>query len=204
MGNRLPAIATRTGDDGSTGLGAASRVGKAAARVSVMGDVDEFNSAIGLRIAFGVPDDEALAMPALPAEVQQDLRDLGAELSIPGCTLPKAERVAGLDAWLKDANALLPRRAEFIRPGGSLPAAQAHVCRTVCRRAERAAVELVEDVQGVSECARQYLNRPSELLFVMARILNRACRRRRAAVGPHAFASRLTSPSCNVRKRALR
>lgn len=171
MANRLSAIATRTGDDGSTGLGDGSRVSKADPRVAAMGDVDELNSAIGLLIAFGVPTDE-LRMGALLADVQQDLLDLGGELSIPGYTLLKSERVAALDEWLKAANATLPRLQEFIRPGGSIAAAQAHVCRTVCRRAERAVVTLAES-QAISNTVRQHLNRLSDLLFVMARVLYR-------------------------------
>jgi cob(I)alamin adenosyltransferase len=172
MGNRLSSIATRSGDTGTTGLGDGSRVSKADPRVAAMGDVDELNSAIGVLIAFGVPAD-ALQMGSLLADVQQDLLDLGGELSIPGYTLLKSERVTALDEWLKTANATLPRLQEFIRPGGSLPAAQAHVCRTVCRRAERAIVELAES-QTVSNAVRQYLNRLSDLLFVMARVLNRS------------------------------
>ena len=170
MGNRLSAIATRTGDDGSTGLGDGSRVAKHDPRVAAMGDVDELNCAVGMLLALGVPDD-ALAMPALLAEVQQDLLDLGGELSIPGYTLLKPERVAALDAWLAQANATLPRLQEFIRPGGTPAAAQAHVSRTVCRRAERAVCELAE-AQAVSRSVRQYLNRLSDLMFVMARVLN--------------------------------
>ena len=172
MGNRLSTIATRTGDGGTTGLGDGSRVSKADLRVAAMGDVDELNSAIGLLIAFGVPADE-LQMGSLLADVQQDLLDLGGELSIPGYTLLKPERLAALDAWLKSANATLPRLQEFIRPGGSLAAAQAHVCRTVCRRAERSVVELGQ-AQAISHTVRQYLNRLSDLLFVMARVLNRS------------------------------
>jgi cob(I)alamin adenosyltransferase len=170
MGNRLSAIATRTGDAGTTGLGDGSRVSKSDLRVAAMGDVDELNSAVGMLIALGVPDN-GLAMGRLLGDVQQDLLDLGGELSIPGYTLLKAERVAALDAWLAKANAGLPRLQEFIRPGGSLPAAQAHVCRTVCRRAERSVVELAE-CQAVSDVVRQYLNRLSDLMFVMARVLN--------------------------------
>ena len=171
MGNRLSAIATRTGDDGSTGLGDGSRVAKTDPRVAAMGDVDELNSAIGLLLAFGVPHDDALGMPELLAGVQQDLLDLGGELSIPGYALLKAERVAALDAWLAAANATLPRLAEFIRPGGSLAAAQAHVCRTVCRRAERRVLACGEDVNA--ECVR-YLNRLSDLLFILSRGVNAA------------------------------
>jgi cob(I)alamin adenosyltransferase len=171
MGNRLSAIATRTGDAGTTGLGDGSRVSKSDLRVAAMGDVDELNSTVGMLIALGVPDD-AFGMGRLLGDVQQDLLDLGGELSIPGYTLLKSERVAALDAWLAQANPGLPRLQEFIRPGGSLPAAQAHVCRTVCRRAERSVVELAE-CQAVSDVVRQYLNRLSDLMFVMARVLNR-------------------------------
>ena len=172
MGNRLSSIATRTGDGGTTGLGDSSRVSKADPRVAAMGDVDELNCAVGMLLAIGVPDDNALLMPALLHGIQHDLLDLGGELSIPGYTLLKAERVAALDDWLARANATLPRLQEFILPGGSLGAAQAHVGRTVCRRAERAVVELAE-TQAISNTVRQYLNRLSDLLFVMARVLNR-------------------------------
>ncbi|HEU0201591.1 MAG TPA: cob(I)yrinic acid a,c-diamide adenosyltransferase [Burkholderiaceae bacterium] len=172
MGNRLSTIATRTGDGGMTGLGDGSRVSKADLRVAAMGDVDELNSCIGLLIAIGVPEDTLQIGPLL-ANVQQDLLDLGGELSIPGYTLLRPERVAALDEWLEAANATLPRLQEFIRPGGSIPAAQAHVCRTVCRRAERSVVELAE-TQAVSNTVRQYLNRLSDLLFVLARVLNRS------------------------------
>ena len=172
MGNRLSAIATRTGDAGTTGLGDGSRVSKADPRVAAMGDVDELNCAVGMLIALGVPANE-LGIDLLLADVQQDLLDLGGELSIPGYTLLKAERVAALDDWLARGNATLPRLQEFIRPGGSMAAAQAHVCRTVCRRAERAVVDLAES-QAVSHSVRQYLNRLSDLMFVMARVLNRA------------------------------
>jgi len=172
MGHRLSAIATRTGDAGSTGLGDGSRVSKADPRVVAMGDVDELNSAIGLLIAFGVPPSGDLEIDGVLAGIQQDLLDLGGELSIPGYTLLKSERVAALDACLQAANATLPRLQEFIRPGGSIAAAQAHMCRTACRRAERAVVQLAE-LQAVSHTARQYLNRLSDLLFVMARVLNR-------------------------------
>lgn len=160
MGHRLSAIATRTGDAGTTGLGDGSRVGKSDPRIAAMGDVDELNSAVGMLIALGVPSD-TLGTLDLLAEVQQDLLDLGGELSIPGHALLEAKRVAA------------PRLQEFIRPGGTVAAAQAHVCRTVCRRAERSVVEL--GIQhAVGETARQYLNRLSDVMFVLARVLNRA------------------------------
>jgi cob(I)alamin adenosyltransferase len=171
MGNRLSSIATRTGDGGTTGLGDGSRISKADPRVAAMGDVDELNCAIGMLLAIGIPRDD-LRMPDLLRGVQQDLLDLGGELSIPGYSLLKGERVAALDEWLRRANATLPRLQEFITPGGTLAAAQAHVGRTVCRRSERAVVDLAE-TQAVSTAARQYLNRLSDLLFVMARVLNR-------------------------------
>jgi cob(I)alamin adenosyltransferase len=172
MGQRLSAIATRTGDAGDTGLGDGSRVRKSAPRVAAMGDVDELNSHLGVLRAL---DAEAqLGGLELPlAALQQDLFDLGGELSIPGYTLLKPERVAALDVWLETANATLPRLAEFILPGGTPAAAQAHVCRTVCRRAERAVVGLSE-LEAVSQTALQYLNRLSDLFFVLARVLNRA------------------------------
>jgi cob(I)alamin adenosyltransferase len=169
MGHRLSAIATRTGDAGTTGLGDGSRVSKSDPRVAAMGDVDELNSAVGMLIAFGLPRE--IDTHAQLIDVQQDLLDLGGELSIPGYTLLKAERVAALDAWLASLNATLPRLQEFVRPGGSIPAAQAHMCRTICRRAERSVIALAE-VQAVSNTGRQYLNRLSDLMFVPARVVN--------------------------------
>mgnify|MGYP000574215713 FL=1 len=172
MANRLSTIVTRTGDSGTTGLGDGSRLSKTAPRVMTMGEVDELNSAVGMLLAIGVTGDEDLRTPELLRTVQQDLLDMGGELSIPGYELLKAERVAALDEWLKHANARLPRLEEFILPGGSLAAAQAHVARTVCRRAERYAVALGEQ-QPVNASVLQYLNRLSDLLFVLARLLNR-------------------------------
>ena len=169
MGNRLSKIATRTGDAGTTGLGDGSRVGKNSLRIAAIGDVDELNSHIGL----------LLTEPDLPVDVrdallhiQHGLFDLGGELSIPGYTLLKEPQVAQLDTWLEHYNANLPRLAEFILPGGSRMAAHAHVCRTVCRRAERSLVELGA-AEALNEAPRQYLNRLSDLLFVLARVLNR-------------------------------
>jgi len=169
MGHRLSAIATRTGDEGTTGLGDGSRVSKADPRVSAMGDVDELNSAVGMLLAFGVPAE--LNLDVRLADMQQDLLDLGGELCIPGHTLLTPQRVAVLDELLQALNADLPRLQEFVRPGGSLAAAQAHMCRTICRRAERSVIALAE-LQAVSHTARQYLNRLSDLMFVIARVLN--------------------------------
>lgn len=168
MGNRLTKIATRTGDAGTTGLGDGSRTGKDALRIAAIGDVDELNSSLGLLLTEPLPDDIRAALLA----IQHDLFDLGGELSIPGYTLLQAGQVAALDAWLDTYNAALPRLAEFILPGGSRPAALAHVCRTVCRRAERTVVALAAG-EPVNEAPRQYLNRLSDLLFVLARVLNR-------------------------------
>ncbi|PWK36321.1 cob(I)yrinic acid a,c-diamide adenosyltransferase [Cupriavidus plantarum] len=169
MGNRLSKIATRTGDAGTTGLGDGSRTGKNSQRIAAIGDVDELNSHIGVLLTeSGVPDD----VQDLLVAVQHDLFDLGGELSIPGYTLLQTEQVAQLDTWLEHYNGALPRLAEFILPGGSRAAASAHVCRTVCRRAERALVALGA-TEALNEAPRQYLNRLSDLLFVLARVLNR-------------------------------
>lgn len=168
MGNRLTAIATRTGDDGTTGLGDGSRTRKDAARVEAMGDVDELNSCIGVLRCESLPADIDTAL----SEIQHDLFDLGGELSIPGYTLLKAEAVLRLDECLAQHNAALPRLQEFILPGGSRAASLAHVARTVCRRAERRVVALAAQ-EDVHDTLRQYLNRLSDLLFVLARVLNR-------------------------------
>ena len=170
MGNRLSKIATRTGDAGTTGLGDGSRTGKNSLRIAAIGDVDELNSHIGVLLT--EPEVPADVRDALLA-VQHDLFDLGGELSIPGYTLLKSEQVAQLDTWLEHYNGALPRLAEFILPGGARAAASAHVCRTVCRRAERALVALGA-TEALNEAPRQYLNRLSDLLFVLARVLNRA------------------------------
>lgn len=169
MGHRLTKIATRTGDGGETGLGDGKRVAKDSARIQALGDVDELNSALGLLLAEEVPQDIRSALSA----VQQDLFDLGGELSIPGHAMLQSARVAALDGWLEDWNAGLPALKEFILPGGSRAAAAAHLARTVCRRAERSVVALGR-AEPVSDNARQYLNRLSDLLFVAGRALNRA------------------------------
>lgn len=168
MGNRLTQIATRTGDDGTTGLGDNSRVPKHHLRVQAMGDVDELNSHIGLLLCESLPDE----VRALLVEVQHQLFNLGGELSIPGYELLKADAVLALDEALETHNANLARLKEFILPGGTRAAAQAHVCRTVARRAERLLVALGER-EAVRAEARQYLNRLSDLMFVLARVLNR-------------------------------
>jgi len=168
MANRLTQIATRTGDDGSTGLGDNSRVPKDHLRVQAMGDVDELNSQIGVLLCEPMPD----AVRELLVDVQHQLFNLGGELSMPGYTLLKPEALLQLDDALAVHNGTLPRLAEFILPAGTRAASLAHVCRTVARRAERAVVAL-GSAEALNASLRQYLNRLSDLLFVLARVLNR-------------------------------
>ena len=168
MSNRLTQIATRTGDNGTTGLGDNTRVSKDSLRVHAMGDVDELNSSIGVLLCEAMSDD----VRKLLVEVQHQLFNLGGELSIPGYELLKPEAVAMLDDALEKHNAALPRLAEFILPAGSRAAALAHVCRTVARRAERSVVALGL-AETLKDAPRQYLNRLSDLLFVLSRVLNR-------------------------------
>jgi len=169
MSNRLTQIATRTGDDGSTGLGDGSRVPKSHLRIAAMGDVDELNSSLGVLLAEPLPE----PLRELLVTVQHELFNLGGELSIPGFALLKPEAVLHLDQALAEHNAQLPRLKEFILPAGTRSAALAHVSRTVARRAERSLVALAAQ-ELVNEAPRQYLNRLSDLLFVLARVLNRA------------------------------
>lgn len=169
MGNRLSKIATRTGDDGTTGLGNGRRVGKDDVRIAAIGDVDELNSNVGVLLAEPLPDD----VRAVLVTIQHDLFDLGGELCVPGHTVLGDAHLARLDQWLADYNATLPPLKEFILPGGARTAALAHVCRTVCRRAERSIVALGR-IEALHETPRRYVNRLSDLLFVLARVLNRA------------------------------
>lgn len=168
MGNRLTQIATRTGDAGTTGLGDNTRVSKNSLRVHAMGDVDELNSHIGVLLCEPMPDD----VRTLLVEIQHQLFNLGGELSIPGFELLKPEAVLALDEALARYNEQLPRLQEFILPAGTRAASQAHVCRTVARRAERAVVALGNE-EAIKDAPRQYLNRLSDLMFVLARVLNR-------------------------------
>ena len=170
MGKRLTQIATRTGDDGSTGLGDNTRVPKVHPRIAAMGDVDELNSHIGLLLCEPLPG----GVRELLIDVQHQLFNLGGELSIPGFALLQESAVLQLDEALQEHNAQLPRLQEFILPAGTRAAAQAHVCRTVARRAERAVVALgAQEAEPMRPAPRQYLNRLSDLLFVLARVLNR-------------------------------
>lgn len=168
MGNRLTQIATRTGDNGTTGLGDNQRVSKNSLRVHAMGEVDELNSNIGVLLCEDMPAD----VRELLVEIQHQLFNLGGELSIPGFELLKGEAVLALDEALAKHNEQLPRLQEFILPAGTRAAALAHVCRTVARRAERAVVALGNE-EAIKEAPRQYLNRLSDLMFVLARVLNR-------------------------------
>jgi cob(I)alamin adenosyltransferase len=170
MGNRLSKIYTRTGDDGSTGLGDGTRVRKDSARVAAYGTVDELNSALGVLLA--VPDLPAPVIEIL-TQVQHDLFDLGGELCIPGMAMVDDADIEHLESTLDRFNADLPPLKEFILPGGGMAAAQCHVARTVCRRAERCVVTLARE-ETVRPQAVHYLNRLSDLLFVLARVLARA------------------------------
>jgi cob(I)alamin adenosyltransferase len=169
MGNRLSRIYTRTGDDGTTGLGDGSRVPKDSVRVEAYGTVDELNSIIGV----------LLAVPALPAqvtacltEVQHELFDMGGELCIPGHRVITAEHVARLENALDEFNDPLPPLKEFILPGGGPAAAACHLARTVARRAERRVWTLAK-TESINPEVAKYLNRLSDLLFVVARVLAR-------------------------------
>lgn len=168
MGQRLTAIATRTGDAGTTGLGDGTRVSKDALRIHAMGDVDELNSMIGVLLSEALDDDIRTVL----IQVQHDLFDLGGELCIPGFDNIRTAQVAQLDDWLTQFNEALPRLENFILPAGTRAAAVAHVCRTIARRAERSVVTLGL-AETVRDVVRQYLNRLSDLLFVLARTVNR-------------------------------
>jgi len=169
MGKRLTKITTRTGDDGSTGLGDGSRTNKSGYRITAIGEIDELNSDIGLILAQAVPED----VSCLLRRIQHDLFDLGGELAIPGSEVIGSARVMTLEAATDDYNAPLGPLKEFILPGGSRAGALAHVARAVCRRAERALVALSRQ-EVLNPQSLAYLNRLSDLLFVLARHLNHA------------------------------
>ena len=169
MGNRLSKIYTRTGDDGTTGLGDGSRVAKDSARVTAYGTVDELNSAVGVVLACEIP----APVRELLVRVQHQLFDLGGELCIPGHAAIKGDDIDGLEQALDGFNSDLPALKDFILPGGGMPAAQCHMARTICRRAERATVSLAHHDPVRPEAIR-YLNRLSDLLFVLCRVLARA------------------------------
>ena len=168
MATRLSIITTRTGDQGTTGLGDGSRREKDDLRIAALGDVDELNSVIGVWRAEALPQD----VDALLRQVQNDLFDMGAELAVPGHEALQAAHIVRLEDWLKQYNSALPALAEFILPGGTRAASLAHLARTTCRRAERTLVSL-RRVEALSQTCAQYLNRLSDLCFVLARHLNR-------------------------------
>ena len=168
MSNRLSVIATRTGDDGTTSLGDGSRIDKDAPRIAALGDVDELNSTIGLWRCETLPD----PIDTLLAKIQNNLFDMGATLCIPGYETITDEHIQLLDEALQHYNQQLPPLKEFIIPGGNRPSALAHMARTISRRAERSVIALHRQ-EPVSNPVRQYLNRLSDLCFVLARTLNR-------------------------------
>lgn len=169
MGHRLSKIYTRTGDDGTTGLGDGVRVPKTAPRVAAMGDVDELNSLVGLLLTESLPED----IGELLRDVQHGLFDLGGELSIPGMTLVGEGHVVRLETAIDRWNADLPPLKEFILPGGSRAAALCHLCRSVCRRAERTLAGAAT-TESLSAQGCVFLNRLSDLLFVLARVIARS------------------------------
>ncbi len=172
MGHRLSKIVTKTGDAGTTGLGDGSRVAKDSARIDAIGEVDELNSTLGVLLTEDLPGPVRECL----TRVQHDLFDLGGELSIPGYVAVTDDHVGRVEADVERFNEALAPLKEFILPGGTRAAAQAHVGRTVCRRAERALVHLAAEAP-VGDAARRYLNRVSDLLFILARSLNRSAGR---------------------------
>lgn len=168
MANRLSKIYTRTGDDGTTGLGDGSRINKDSLRVEAMGDVDELNSIIGIMLTEKLPDN--LVGPL--TQIQHDLFNVGGEICIPGYVILQQARIQDLEDLIDALNEHLTPLKEFILPGGSKAAANCHLARTVCRRAERKLVELHRN-EKVTDISLQYLNRLSDLLFVMCRSINK-------------------------------
>jgi cob(I)alamin adenosyltransferase len=169
MGNRLSKIVTRTGDAGATGLGDGSRVGKDCLRIECIGEIDELNSAVGVLLAESLPE----AVRAALLRIQNDLFDLGGEICIPGSAIIGEAHLARLEELAARFNEGLVPLKNFILPGGARPAALAHLARAVCRRAERRVVHLGAG-ETVSDFARKYLNRLSDLLFILGRSLNQA------------------------------
>ncbi|WP_371324618.1 cob(I)yrinic acid a,c-diamide adenosyltransferase [Dechloromonas sp. ZY10] len=168
-GNRLSKIVTRTGDGGTTGLGDGSRTTKDSLRIDAIGEVDELNSGLGVLLCEELPDSVRDALLG----IQHDLFDLGGELCLPGMNVIKDSQVERLENLVEEFNADLPMLKEFILPGGTRAAALAHLSRTVCRRVERSMVRL-HRAEPLPDAARRYVNRLSDLLFVLGRVLNRA------------------------------
>ena len=180
MSNRLSQIVTRTGDAGTTGLGDGSRVPKDCQRIDVIGEVDELNSTLGVLLAEDLPENIRQAL----LQVQNDLFDLGGEISIPGYATIGEAQILRLEQLVADFNAALPPLKEFILPGGTRVAALAHLVRSVCRRVERRVVSLGNN-EPLSEYARKYLNRLSDLMFILGRTLNRTAGRSDVLWTPH-------------------
>lgn len=168
MANRLSKIYTRTGDNGTTGLGDGTRINKDSLRVEAMGDVDELNSVIGIMLTETVPS----SLVSVLTQIQHDLFNVGAEICIPGYIILKQSRIDDLEHTIDTLNEHLSPLKEFILPGGSKAASYCHLARTVCRRAERKLVELHRN-EKVTDISLQYLNRLSDLLFVMCRTINK-------------------------------
>jgi len=168
-GNRLSKIVTRTGDGGTTGLGDGSRTTKDSLRIDAIGEVDELNSSLGVLLCEELPDTVRSAL----LDIQHDLFDLGGELCLPGMNVMKDAQVERLENLVEHFNIDLPMLKEFILPGGTRAAALAHLSRTICRRVERSMVCLHRS-EPLPETARRYINRLSDLLFVLGRVLNRA------------------------------
>ena len=169
MGNRLSKIVTRTGDGGTTGLGDGSRVGKDCLRIDVIGEIDELNSTLGVLLAEDLPENIRQALTG----IQHDLFDLGGEVCIPGYTVISEAQVLRLETLVARFNGELKPLKEFILPGGTRAASLAHLVRAVCRRVERKLVHLANS-EPVPELSRKYLNRLSDLLFIIGRALNQA------------------------------
>ncbi|MBU1237707.1 MAG: cob(I)yrinic acid a,c-diamide adenosyltransferase [Gammaproteobacteria bacterium] len=169
MANRLTNITTRTGDAGTTGLADGSRLGKDAPRIAALGEIDELNSLLGAILCEEMPAE----VRELLVDIQHDLLDLGGELAVPGATFLKKTQLTRIEVAVERYNGELSPLKEFILPGGTRAAALAHLARTVCRRAERTLVALGH-FEPVSEVARKYLNRLSDLLFVLGRWLNKS------------------------------
>jgi cob(I)alamin adenosyltransferase len=170
MSNRLDQIITRTGDDGSSSLADGTRLSKSHPRFNAMGDVDELNSNIGvLRSQLSAPTDAPIN--EFCAQIQHHLFEIGSELAVPGMTFLRIGALDEVEAWAAQANAQLPALKEFILPSGTASASQAHICRSVARRAERALVAL-NQTEALNEQSMKYLNRCSDVFFIMARLLN--------------------------------
>ena len=170
MTNRLDQIITRTGDNGTSSLADGTRLSKAHPRFDAMGDVDELNSNIGvLRSVLDAPIDAALK--EFLAQIQHHLFEIGSELAVPGMTFLRAGALDQVEHWAEQANAQLPALQEFILPSGAASASQAHICRSVARRAERALV-LLNQTEAQNDASLKYLNRCSDVFFIMARLLN--------------------------------